>query len=172
MIIRTFERLIDVTPGTLQPRPRDGNRSLTMAEVELVRRVNKVVRDQPWAATSFAQVIKDGVADGMGRNRQPGPDEPQITTPRWALERAVEVAQESVDTIRSLGIRIVGDLDSTTAMPSESAIRGDDYTLPDTVPMEAAVRAVVGAIRGCGLTVEIGTTPGAESPSATAERTG
>jgi hypothetical protein len=157
MLTRTFERLLALTPGTLRPKPSDSNRSLTMSEIELVRQVNMIVKDEPWAEKSFALVMKDGVSDSMGLGRRPGPDEVAITTPRWALEKAVSVAKESAELIRSLDVRVIGNLDSITDMPGDAAIRPEGGEMPTTVPIEAAALAVVGALRGSGLTPQLGT---------------
>lgn len=150
MLMRTFERLLDLEAGTLEPKPGDSNRSMTMSEIELVRQVNIVVRYEPWALKSYGLVMKDGVSDGMVLGREPEPGEEPITTPRWALDEAVAAAKSSAEQIRGCGVRVIGDLDSIASMPRESAIRPDEVGPPTVIPMEAAALAVIGALRGAG----------------------
>lgn len=154
MLMRTFEQLLALAPGTLEPKPSDSNRSMTMAEIELIRQLNLVVHDEPWAKQTYALVMKDGVADSIVLGRRPEPDEEPITTPRWALEKAAEIAGESAGVIRSCGVRVIGDLDSIAAMPGQSAVRPEGAKRPDSLPMEAAALAVIGALRGAGLNPE------------------
>lgn len=148
MLLRVFERLVGVSPGTLMAPTVAANRSLTAAEIELVRRVNLQIGDEEWANEAYSQVMKDGVSDAMQINRKPGPDEIPITTPRWAVERAAEVGAEFAKTIRSLDVRIIGDLDRLSDLPPESAVRPDDAPEPTQLPLDAAVLAVIGAVHG------------------------
>jgi hypothetical protein len=148
MLLRVFERLVGVSPGTLVGPTVAANRSLTAAEIELVRRVNLEIGDEEWAKEAYSQVMKDGVSDAMQINRKPGPDEIPITTPRWAIERAAEVGAEFAQTIRSLDVRVVGDLDRISDLPPESAVRPDDAAEPTDLPLDAAVLAVIGAVHG------------------------
>lgn len=148
MLMRTFERLVGVSSGTLVPKIESPNRSLTVAEIELVRNVNLAIGKEPWAKEAYAKVMKDGVSDAMQIDRKPGPDEVAITTPRWALDRAAAVGAASAQTIKSLGVRIIGDIDRIADMPSDAAIRPDDFVMPTSIPLDAAIQAVIGAVHG------------------------
>jgi hypothetical protein len=148
MLMRTFERLVGVTSGTLQAPTAAANRSLTVAEIELVRRVNLQIGGEPWAKEAYAKVMKDGVSDAMQINRKPGPGEIPITTPRWALERASAIGAESAKAIRSLGVTIIGDIDRIADMPSESAVRPANAEMPTSIPLDAAILGVIGAVHG------------------------
>jgi hypothetical protein len=145
---RTFEQLLDLKPGTLVAPTTVANRSLTLAEIELVRRVNLQIGNEKWAKEAYAKVMKDGVSDSMQINRRPGPDEVLITTPRWAIDRASAIAAESAKTIASLGVRIVGDIERIADLPSDAAIRDGAAPEPTAIPLDAAILAVIGAIHG------------------------
>jgi len=147
-LTKTFERLLDLKAGSLVAPKEVANRSLTLAEIELIRRVNLQIGNEKWAKQAYSKVMKDGVADSMQINRRPDPDEVTITTPRWAVERASAVAAESAKTISGLGVRILGDIDRITDHPSEAAIREGDAPEPTTIPLDAAILAVIGAIHG------------------------
>jgi hypothetical protein len=156
MLTRSFEGLLGLQPGTLVAPAAVANRSLTVAEIELVRRVNLEIRDELWDTDSYSQVMKDGVSDGMQINRRPGPDEIAITTPRWALERASRIGLASAKRISSLGVRIIGDIETLGDLPRESAIRADDVEMPTDIPLDAAVLAMIGAIHGMKRAIEKG----------------
>jgi hypothetical protein len=65
--------------------------------------------------------------------------------PKWALERSAEVGAETIETITSLGIRVVGDISALASVPGNSA--GDDeLTATPLLPGDAAALAVLGAI--------------------------
>jgi hypothetical protein len=141
---RAFEAMLGVPTGTLNEVPRHINRSLTMAEAELVRRVNVQLfsRDVSW--DEFTYWIRRGAAHEMWLRRKPEPEEPRITTPRWAVERVAELAADLPERIARLGIEVVGDLGSLApAAATDAAPDTDD--MPHVVPIEAAVHAVVGA---------------------------
>jgi hypothetical protein len=141
---RTVEALLGVPKGTLNEVPGHTNRSLTMAEAELVRRINVQLfsRDVSW--DEFTYWIRRGAAHEMWLRRKPEPDETRITTPRWAVERAAEIAADLPDRIARLGIDVIGDLASLAPSPSADAVP-DPGDTPQLVPIDAAVHALVGA---------------------------
>jgi hypothetical protein len=147
-LTKTFEGLLALQPGSLVAPKEVANRSLTLAEIELVRRVNLQIGNEKWAKQAYSKVMKDGVSDSMQINRRPEPDEVTITTPRWAVERASAIAAQSAKAIQGLGVRIIGDIDRITDFPDESAIREGDAPEPTTIPLDAAILAVIGAIHG------------------------
>jgi hypothetical protein len=83
------------------------------------------------------------------KDREPGPDEPRIDTPQWALDRATEIAGEIVANIAASGVRVVGDLDSLAA-PRRSGIAGDRQPDP-CIPPDIAAALAMGVLVGSGL---------------------
>jgi hypothetical protein len=141
---RAMETMLGVARGTLNEVPGHTNRSLTMAEAELVRRINIEMFARKVSWDEFTYWIRRGAAHEMWLKRKPEPDELRITTPLWAVDRAAEVAADLPDRIGRLGIEVVGDLTSLAPSPARDAAP-DHGDIPDLVSIDAAVHAVMGA---------------------------
>ncbi len=147
-VLRTFERLTGLREGTLTAPVDRMNRSLTLPEVEAIRAFN--VR---YHASGLGNALYHGVMHfGAGqvlKSRVPGRDEPRIETPRWALERSVEVAREMVARIVASGVRVVGEPDALTTAPEA---RPDDAPPPESlrIPLDVAVTLAMGIIVTAG----------------------
>lgn len=139
---RTFERLLALPEGMLAPQPQSrSNRSLTLAEAELLRLVNREVRELGMGWRSYEKLLRKGAVLRMVEQRTPDADEPRIVTPDWALERAAELGRESVTRLRASGARVLGDLES---LASDHGRPGEPERA-DLVPVRAAAQALVGA---------------------------
>jgi hypothetical protein len=146
-LLRAFEAMLGLPPDFLVAGRDTANRSLTQAEAEVVRRLNDVFRDQHWPAHSYPRFVRNGAVHRMKVAREPGPDEPRIQTPAWALERAAELGAEMAANIRSTGVQVVGDLAVLSQRPHEPAA---DSETEAVIPAEAAVQAIVGALLAGG----------------------
>ncbi len=144
MLLRVFESMLGLPDGFLVPEETAANRSLTAAEAELVRRLNEEFTGRGWPPRNYGQFMRYGVIEQLKNTRRPGPDEPRIATPAWALARAAEISGEMAARISGLGVNIVGDISSLGNQPAEQPGSGADPVLP----VEAAVRAVLGALIG------------------------
>ncbi|HEX3305803.1 MAG TPA: hypothetical protein VHS32_06125, partial [Streptosporangiaceae bacterium] len=157
--------MLGLAAGFLVPEERAVNRSLTAAEAELVRLLNSEFSRRGWPHRDYARFMRYGAVEHMKDARMPSPDEPKIATPAWALTRAAEISAEMAGRIDALGVNIVGDISSLGKLPAD----GQDLTAdgpdlaadwPDPagsdlaagggsaapmVPVEAAVRATIGA---------------------------
>ncbi len=143
-IYRDFESLTGLPAGTLlKNRSTSLNRSLTLAEAELLRRVNTAVGGgKGWKP--YSDDAHDGLVKGIVEGRTPGGDEPKIQTPQWALDRAAELAVIYVAAIRASGANVMGDLDRLSAH-----LTGPEHVSDTDVadlPIDAAVAAILGAL--------------------------
>lgn len=137
-----FERLLDLPPGTLDARqPGRANRSLSMPEAELLRRLNRETREHrlPW--TSHERLVVQGVvarllADG------PAGGEP-VRLPGWAAAAANEVAARNAERIQASGVRLVGD-PANLAAPAVARPKGP--ATPEAVSVETATAALTGLL--------------------------
>lgn len=146
MLLRTFEALLDLPAETLVPEADVVNRSLTAGEVEVVRLLNEEFQRREWSDQLYGLVVRDGVAKRLLAEHAPAPDEPAITTPRWARERAAALSARAAEQIRGIGVRVVGDLDSLSSIePTEP---GDEAApaIDPSVSASAAATAIVGTI--------------------------
>lgn len=145
MITRTVEQLVGLPAGFLVPEPGLSNRSLTGGEIELVRQLNSVFKRNNWSDDFYRTFIRYGMTRYLQATHQPGKDEPQITTPGWALASAAQIGAESADKIATLGVRVIGDLASLGARPERAK---DEGVVPGTpvVPVSVARDAVTGTI--------------------------
>jgi hypothetical protein len=146
MLLRAFESMLGLPGGFLVPEKRAANRSLTVAEAELVRLLNEEFSRRAWPHRDYARFVRYGAVEHMKNARQPPPDEPRIATPAWALARAGQISAEMAANIGALGVNIVGDLSSLGKLPGEAAgpDAGDAFATP-MLPVEAAVGATLGA---------------------------
>jgi hypothetical protein len=177
-LLRTFESLLALPRGFLVPEDDVVNRSLTLAESEVVRQLNEEFKRREWPGASYARFMRYGAVRQM-KGRRPLPGEPEIATPAWALERAAEISAEMTTNIAGLGVRVVGDLAALGRSPDPVAPgRSPDRVAPGhspdlaapghsparpveagaeagtanaVIPVEAAAQAVLGAILAGGI---------------------
>jgi hypothetical protein len=143
-LMRTFERLVGLPEGMLVPETGWDNRSLTAAETELVRSMNVLFQARKWPPAVYNRVIRLGLIKQMQR-RKASRDEPGIFTPKWAIDRANEIAAQASERIVATGVRIVGDLAWLSAVEPKDS-EGDP-----TLTIEAATAALVGTIVATGV---------------------
>jgi hypothetical protein len=158
MLLRTFESLLGLPGGFLIPEDLVPNRSLTLAEAEVVRLLNEEFKRQQWSTRNYSRFMRYGAIEQMKTARQPSPDEPKIVTPAWALKRAAEIGAETAWNISALGVRVVGDISVLGGLPADRPETGvpAGHAAP-LIPAEAAAQAVLGAFiagRVGGQTIE------------------
>ena len=139
-VLRAFEGLLGLTPGTLALQDDLANRSLTLAEVEALRAFNVAFKSRQLGRGLQMRVLRLGLAGPM-KVRRPAPDEPRIETPQWALDRAGELSREMVANIGASGVQVVGDLSRLVEVPV-SGLTGDRLPDPAIPPSIAASMAM------------------------------
>jgi hypothetical protein len=152
-LLRTFDSLLGLPAGFLVPEDDVVNRSLTLAETEVVRQLNEEFKRREWPGASYARFVRYGAVKQM-KARRPLPGEPQITTPAWALEQVAEISAEMTRNIAALGVRVVGDLSALRCPPPparEPEAGAGDELADSVIPVEAAAQAVLGAILAGGM---------------------
>src|SRR5258705_6217696 len=146
-VLRVFEQLLGLRAGTLVADDDVTNRSMTLAEVEAVRAFNNAFWDAGLRNALYHRIMHFGAAAYM-KQRPPGPDEPRIETPQWALDRSGEIAREMVPRIAASGVQIIGDLATLTAVPV-SGLSGEpqsDVCIPPDI--SAAMATGVAVVSG------------------------
>jgi hypothetical protein len=151
-ITRGFEHLLRLPSGFLVPRSTGGNRSLTYGEVELVRAMNEVFAQRAWSEGFYDALMRRGAVAGMLENHRPGPEEPRLTTPKWALDRIREIGEDAASRIEQLGIHVIGDLAGVAALPAYAEHGTPPDPGPPVLAMNSAFHAVLGAIEGSRVT--------------------
>ena len=147
--LRTFERLLGLRSGTLEPAEGIYNRSLTRPEVELVRAMHAAGIKAGLDKGLRLNIVLHGAAANM-KLREPAPDEPRVETPPWAQERVTDVTREIVEGIRASGVRVVGDLETLVDTPRPA--RSGDAKVSRDAWSGSAGRALMGVLIQTGLT--------------------
>ena len=152
LVPHAFESLLGLEPGTLTGGRLSGgqasgdlsNRSFTLAEAELVRRLNEQVRVKGRLAWSdYERYLRNSTIPAMLR-RAPGREETRIVPPRWAVERAAATAQEHARRIAELDARVVDDL---AGLPLPVPARDEPAPVPSELPVDAAAEALLACLR-------------------------
>ncbi|MFJ3191846.1 hypothetical protein ACIPJQ_04320 [Streptomyces griseoviridis] len=120
-LLRTFEALLGLPAGLLQPVPDAANRSLTLAETEMLRNLNKEFRGNGLPDELYSTLVRNGAVMHMKNACSPAPDDVRISTPGWALESAARIGARTAERITGLGVRVLGDPALLSAVPPEPA---------------------------------------------------
>jgi len=147
LLLRSFDQLLALPAGTLANMVvGQQNRSMTASEAELFRQVNIALRRNrlPW--DDYSHLVRYGAIMRTVERVRPGPEDPLLATPDWAIDRAIELGTaygERIEALRSAGLTVIGDpqrlRDAPVAEPGSEA-------LPEVVPVAVAVEALLGAV--------------------------
>jgi hypothetical protein len=143
-LMRTFEALLGLPPNLLRAVPDTSNRSLTLAETEMLRILNKEFRGNRLPDELYSKLVRHGAVMHMKNACSPTTQDVKISTPQWALEAAAEIGAEMARRIGAMGVRVLGDPALLSAVPKPG------FT-PTAVPEpriapEVAAQALYGAL--------------------------
>ncbi|GAA3823507.1 hypothetical protein GCM10022403_066200 [Streptomyces coacervatus] len=141
-LMRTFEALLGLPENLLQPVPDTANRSLTLAETEMLRNLNKEFRGNGLPDELYSRLVRNGAVMHMKNACSPTPQDVKISTPRWAVEAAAGIGAEIIDRIARMGVRVLGDPAPLSAVPEPA---GQEPQEPRIAP-EVAAQALYGAL--------------------------
>ena len=139
-LYETFAELAGIPKGILrEPAHMEMNRSLTFTEAELLLEINRTYpKDGDW--DSYEIFIRKGNIKALTRSEKHNPNDEKILTPDWAIAKAAELNSRNVAKIKSLGIKVIGDID-----------RSDFSKIPTglnkpvtTISIETVARAMIG----------------------------
>ena len=147
LLYRSFEALLGLPEGLLRPVADRSNRSLSHAEVELLRQVNLHFSNHEWGDRDWYALVYKGVIRTLMAADPPAEDPRIPPMPTWARERLVELSTRRVEGLKQLGVRTVGDLDALLVNPEADDGRVE-VPLASTVSLTTASRVVEGALVG------------------------
>ncbi|MFG1669002.1 hypothetical protein [Streptomyces sp. Y7] len=141
-LMRTFEALLGLPKGLLRPVPDAANRSLTLAETEMLRNLNKEFRANELPPELYSQLVRNGAVMHMKNTCTPGPGDVKIGTPRWAVEAAAAIGAEMAERVGGMGVGVLGDLRLLSAVDRAGSGAG----VEPRISAEAAAQALYGAL--------------------------
>jgi hypothetical protein len=142
-LMRTFESLLGLPAGLLVPVPDTANRSLTLAETEMLRKLNTEFRGNGLPDEVYSKMVRGGAVMHMKNTCRPAPGEARITTPVWALEAVAGIGAEMAERIGAMGVRVLGDPALLSAPPPAGAT---GEPAPPRIDPEVAAHALYGAL--------------------------
>ena len=142
LLPRMFECLLGLPQRCLQIDAAPANRSMSWNEIEMMRRLHACGKEAGWSDALFRHVLRFGVIDEL-RTLPPNPGDERIELPVWAAKRAAELNAERVETVRSLGVGVIGDPEQLHSPPSDDA---SAEPAEPRVSVEVAARTVAAAI--------------------------
>lgn len=146
-LMRTFEALLGVPARLLSPVPDTANRSLTLAETEMLRNLNKEFRANELPEELYSQLVRNGAVMHMKNTCTPGPGDVKISTPRWAVEAAAGIGARIAERIDGMGVRVLGDMRLLSAVQLSVARKSAIPTAPEPrIAPESAAQALYGAL--------------------------
>ena len=144
LLPRTFEQMLGLPEGMLSRAATDErNKSMSFSRIDAIRRLNRVFEEHPRLGDPDVEDLHFRLTNVL-RDEAPWEDEQRIPAlPAWAAQRVAELSQERARTVRSLGVRVVGDPDHLLAPSTPTVSRSP---APSVVSTELAVRVVEDAI--------------------------
>ncbi|MFF1298707.1 MULTISPECIES: hypothetical protein [unclassified Streptomyces] len=141
-LMRTFESLLGLPAELLQEVPDAANRSLTLAETEMLRNLNKEFRGNDLPEELYSKLVRHGAVMHMKNACSPTAQDVKISTPQWAVEAAAEIGAGMARRIGTMGVRVLGDPALLSAVPKPTTQTPAE---PRIAP-EVAAQALYGAL--------------------------
>ncbi len=139
---RSMEQLLGLERGVIRETTSvdAANRSLSLAESELLLRVNAATNSEI-PKRDYVEIVRFGAVGNLVSSRMPGPDEARLGLPAWSVPRVQEIATAHAEYLDSTDARVIGD---PKALGVVTAREADEH--PNQLPVESAELALVGAV--------------------------
>ncbi|MFJ9536591.1 hypothetical protein ACIRPX_04960 [Streptomyces sp. NPDC101225] len=144
-LMRTFEALLGLPAHLLRSVPDTANRSLTLAETEMLRNLNKEFRGNGLPDELYSRLVRNGAVMHMKNTCSPTPQDVKISTPQWAAEAAARIGGEMVDGITRTGARVLGDPALLSALPKPAGEQPGELRIAPDVAAHALYGALAAA---------------------------
>ena len=148
-LLENFEDLLGVNRGTLLPQHDAANRSMTLEEIEAVRTFNEQYFAEHFSKSLHYKVMARGAALHL-KSRAPLPSDARLVTPAWAVEIANGYGAKVSESIRKLGVRVVGDLGSLVVPIPEATSEASHTPTVAGIAPEVAARMAMGVLLASG----------------------
>ncbi|MGW7420339.1 hypothetical protein ACWGJB_09775 [Streptomyces sp. NPDC054813] len=145
-LMRTFEALLGLPENLLRSVPDAANRSLTLAETEMLRKLNVEFRGNGLPDELYSKLVRNGAVMHMKNTCSPTADDVKISTPDWAVEAAGRIGAEMVERIGAMGVRVVGDPSLLSAVPEQREPATGPAVAGARIAPEVAAQALYGAL--------------------------
>ncbi|MFI6038860.1 hypothetical protein ACIBBD_32950 [Streptomyces sp. NPDC051315] len=149
-LMRTFEALLGLPARLLQPVPDTANRSLTLAETEMLRNLNKEFRGNGLPDELYSKLVRNGAVMHMKNTCSPTPRDVKISTPAWAVEAAAAIGAEMAGRIEAMGVRVIGDTGLLSAVPEPARGAAEEPRIAPEVAAQALYGALAAVAEGTG----------------------
>lgn len=137
-LLDVFERMLSLRENTLPLPPGRPNRSLSLAEAETLRKINRGIARHGWSDRVIHHYVREGVSVGFKRVPT-DPESGKAALPRALHEQLREATERHVEELLGLGVRVVGDVDWLAVPPWEEVAHGDRATSATVTLSTAAV---------------------------------
>ncbi|MER5523206.1 hypothetical protein ABT075_01140 [Streptomyces sp. NPDC002677] len=145
-LLRTFEALLGLPENLLRPVPDAANRSLTLAETEMLRKLNVEFRGNGLPDELYSKLVRNGAVMHMKNTCSPTAEDVKISTPDWAVEAAGHIGAEMVERIGAMGVRVIGDASLLSAIPEQREPATGPAAAEARIAPEVAAQALYGAL--------------------------
>lgn len=145
-----FEQLLGLPARTLsRAGSQNSNRSMTVDEAEVVRRLNtRLARLRGTCWSRYIDAFRTSALNRALVYRTPAPEEARLRLPSWAIEFAARDGRRYGRRIRASGVRVIGDLAALHAQPPAQSQAQPVVKPPSMSGSRVTVELVWGAIRG------------------------
>ena len=140
-----FEAMLGLPAGTLDPPRMHGsitNRSFSSEEASLFLQINRILPQGKVTRDEIIRILQGGAMTRVLDERRPPRTDQPLALPLWARTRASELGHRYAKVISDSGVAVVGDLAELSRVPDMEG----RSTAPDTIPVELAAQAVIGAM--------------------------
>ena len=115
------------------------NRSLSLEEIALLLELNRTFpKEREWS--EYLTFIRNGYVRQLTDRVPIKEGSAKLSTPRWAIDKANAIAADSKNTIASLGVKVIGDLQS---LDSASVAEGEP-SYPTSIDIATVSAAMLG----------------------------
>lgn len=133
-----FNQLLDVPNGLLKPQTTGSNRSLSLEEVSLLLEVNNSFpKDRQWKEYLF--FVRQGLVRNLTDHIPIAEGSSKIVTPKWAIDRANEIGNASVEAIQGLNVNIIGSIESL----KDARVPEGEIVYASTIDIQTVAQAVL-----------------------------
>jgi hypothetical protein len=129
---------LELPEGLLKAQPTGTNRSLSMEEVSLLLEINnRFPKDRPWKEYLF--FVRQGFVRNLTDHIPVAANSSKLLTPKWAVDKANEIGNASIEAIKSMPIEVRGSLDSL----KDANVPEGETTYASSIDIQTVAQAIL-----------------------------